>query len=134
MAYRESGTESSQGLTPFVGFIFAPSSNSNIFPFFFMTGLVYQGLIPGRDRDVTALGLAYGEFSGALRRVGRDNHHIGGAGLGWRGFEMMLELTYEFALTPWLTVQPDAQYIIAPSGTSDIPDALVLGLQVSVNF
>jgi carbohydrate-selective porin OprB len=38
------------------------------------------------------------------------------------------------ALAPWLTLQPDVQYIIKPSGLSSIPNALVLGVQIAVNF
>lgn len=80
---------------------------------------MYQGLLPGRDSDVTAFGLAYGKFSDDLS--GQD-------------FEMVLEWTYLFAVTPWLSVQPDVQYIIKPSGTSTIPDTLVLGAEIAINF
>ena len=47
---------------------------------------------------------------------------------------MALEWTHEFSITPWLSVQPDIQYIIKPSGTSTIPDALVLGGEIAINF
>lgn len=118
MVYREGGPESHQGLTPFAAFTFAPSDR-NTLPFYFFTGLVYQGLFPGRDNDITAFGLTYGKFSDDLS--GQD-------------FEMVLEWTYEIAITPWLNVQPDIQYIIKPSGTSTIPDALVLGAEIAINF
>ncbi len=118
MVYREGDAKSKQGLTPFAAMTFAPSDR-NTLPFFFYTGLVYQGLLPGRDSDATAFGLAYGKFSDDLS--GQD-------------FEMVLEWTYLFAVTPWLSVQPDVQYIIKPSGTSTIPDALVLGAEIAINF
>jgi porin len=118
MVYREGGPESHQGLTPFAAFTFAPSDR-NTLPFYFFTGLVYHGLFPGRDSDVTAFGLAYGKFSDDLS--GQD-------------FEMVLEWTHEIAIAPWFTVQPDVQYIIKPSGTSSIPDALVLGAEIAINF
>ena len=118
MVYREGGPGSHQGLTPLMAFTFAPS-NRNTLPFYFYTGLVYHGLFPGRDSDVTAFGLAYGKFSNNL--TGQD-------------FEMVLEWTHEFVITPWLSVQPDVQYIIKPSGTSTIPDALVLGAEIAINF
>jgi porin len=47
---------------------------------------------------------------------------------------MVLEWTYQMALAPWLTLQPDVQYIIQPSGMSDIPNALVIGMQLAINF
>jgi porin len=80
---------------------------------------VYPGLIPARDNDTAAFGLAYGQFSQYLR--GQD-------------YEMVLEWTYAMALAPWLTLQPDMQYIVKPSGLSHIANTLVLGMQIAVNF
>jgi porin len=117
LIYREGGPESKQGLTPFAVVTVAPSDR-NTFPFFYSTSLVYQGLIPRRDRDTMAVGLAYGKFSRALK--GQD-------------FEMISEWTYEMALVPWLTLQPDMQYIFKPGGTGDIPNAFVLGIQISLS-
>jgi porin len=118
MVYREGEAQSSQGLTPFATLTFAPS-NRNTFPGFFSAGFVYPGLLPGRDNDTAAFGLAYGKFSKYLR--GQD-------------YEMVLEWTYEVAIAPWLTLQPDLQYIIKPSGMSQIANALVGGMQIAVNF
>jgi carbohydrate-selective porin OprB len=38
------------------------------------------------------------------------------------------------ALAPWLTLQPDMQYIIKPSGMSHIANALVGSMQITINF
>jgi len=47
----------------------------------------------------------------------------------------VVELTYRLALLKReILFQPDLQYIIRPSGTGQIPDALVLGAEVGVNF
>jgi porin len=116
--FREGPANSAQGLTPFATVTYAPSDR-NTFPLFFSSGLVYQGLLPGRDRDTAAFGLAYGRFSRHLPR---------------QVFEMVLEWTYEIALAPWLTVQPDMQYIVRPGGTGDIPNAWVIGVQIGVNL
>jgi carbohydrate-selective porin OprB len=118
MVYREGPPGSHQGLTPLMAFTFAPSDR-NTLPFYFYAGLVYHGLFPGRDSDVTAFGLAYGKFSDDL--AGQD-------------FETVLEWTHEFVITPWLSVQPDVQYIIKPSGMCTIPNALVLGVALAINF
>ena len=116
--YREGAADSAQGLTPFATVTYAPSDR-NTFPLFVSTGLVYQGLLPGRDRDIAAFGLAYGQFSRHLSR---------------QVFEMVLEWTYEIGLAPWLTVQPDIQYIVRPGGTGDIPNAWVIGVQIGMNL
>jgi porin len=118
MVYREGDSQSPQGLTPFAAVTFAPS-NRNTFPWFFSAGVVYQGLIPRRDNDTAAFGLAYGKFSKYL-----SGQH----------YEMVLEWTYEVAIAPWLTLQPDLQYIIKPSGMSNIANALVGGMQIAINF
>ena len=47
---------------------------------------------------------------------------------------MVLEWTYEVAIAPWLTLQPDLQYIIKPSGMNNIANALVGGMQIAINF
>ena len=119
MVYREDGSDGEEGLTPFVTASFAPGQDRNTFPYFFATGLVYQGLLPGRDSDVAALGLAYGSFSKHLRN---------------QDFEIALELNYAIALTSWLTIQPAIQYIMNPAGLDDIPDAVVVGAQIIVNL
>lgn len=118
MIYREGGSESNQGLTPFVSAVFAPFESFNTFPYYATGGLVYQGLIPGRDDDVAALGLYYGQFSGQLSST----------------YEMVLELTYNFQLTSWLSIQPDFQYVFRPGGTGVLADAVVLGWQIFLDL
>lgn len=119
MVYKEAGDGSDQGLRPFLTFTLAPSDDINTFPFFFSTGLVYKGLFSGRDHDTTSFGLAYGKVSKEIR--GQD-------------FEMVMELTHVFAITPWLTIQPDVQYVIHPHGSSEIPNAFVIGFGLDVNL
>lgn len=51
-----------------------------------------------------------------------------------KDYELMMELTYILQATPWLQIQPDAQWIVHPGGSSDIPNALVLGMQLAVDI
>jgi porin len=46
--------------------------------------------------------------------------------------ETALELTYLVAPAPWLSVQPDLQYVIDPGTDGALDDALVLGLRVQI--
>lgn len=119
MVYREGAPGSDQGLTPFATFTLAPSDDMNTFPFFFSTGLVYKGLFPDRDNDTTSFGFSYGLVSNELS--GQD-------------FEMLMELTHVFTITPWLSIQPDIQYVIHPGGSSEIPNAFVIGFALNVNL
>lgn len=125
--YAESGSDQ-QGLTPFVALLFAASEEINEFPFFFDAGLVYQGLLPRRGDDYALFGIVYGSFSSDLRAAQRGSPN------GQQDFEMVLEWSYIVALGPWLQLQPDIQYVIKPGGTGKIPDALVVGAQISVTF
>jgi porin len=47
---------------------------------------------------------------------------------------LTLEWTYALVVTPWLTIQPDIQYIVRPSGKSSVSNALVVGVQLSLQF
>lgn len=118
MVYRESG-DGSQGLTLWATATFAPEEEINSFPLFLSGGCVYEGLLPGRDNDIAGFGFAYGKLS-------RD--------LEDRDYEIGIEGTYIFQVTPWLGLQPDVQVIIHPGGSAGIPDALVAGMQLSVDI
>jgi porin len=131
--YRETDPKHNQGLTPFAGLTVAPSA-INPLPLFVMAGVVYNGLFPGRDRDSAGLSVAYGGFSSALRRAQRAAHRLIGTAVPIQYFEMALELTYEYEVAPHFILQPDVQYILRPGGAGNIPDALVLGMQVAINF
>jgi porin len=131
--YREIDAKDNQGLTLFAGATFAPP-DINTFPFFFMSGGVYHGPIPGRERDTVGFGIAYGKFSGDLDTAQRQKHHFHGAAVDGEDFEVLTELTYQFELTPHFIVQPGIYYIIQPKGMSEIANALVVGLQFALNL
>ena len=118
MVYGEPG-DGSQGLTLWATATYAPEEEINLFPFFLSGGLVYEGLFPGRSKDISGFGFAYGKLS-------RD--------LEDRDYEIGVEGTYIFQVTPWLGLQPDVQLIVHPGGNAGIPDALVAGMQLSVDI
>jgi porin len=125
MLFREKGVDSDEGLTGFVSTTYAPPELALI-EFYVIAGLLYQGLIPGRDHDVTGAGMIYGGYSSDLRQAQRAS------GQPPQELELVFELNYGFAVFPWLRVQPDLQYVVRPGGTGNIPDALVVALQVDV--
>lgn len=125
---RESETKKNQGLTPMLVMIFQPPSTNEI-PFFMDAGLMYTGLFPNRDQDVTGIGFAWGVWSNQLRKYQGDE------GLYRQRYEIILEATHKIAVNQWLYIQPDLQYIVNPSGgTKDLPDALVIGARTGVTF
>jgi carbohydrate-selective porin OprB len=69
--------------------------------------------------DVLALGFAAEFFSDALVD---------------QTVETVLEGAYSFNVTTWLTVTPDIQYIIRPSGMKSIDNALLAGVLLYFTF
>jgi len=81
----------------------------------FAVGLVYTGLLPRRDRDVLGAGVVGAElFQGGTNR------------------ETAIEIFYKAAITDRVSLQPDLQYIVTPSGL--VRDALLAGGRFQVNL
>jgi porin len=118
---------SNQGLGWFGRIAFEPQDR-NFLGFYFDTGFVYTGLIPTRDEDQFGVGFVYAQLTNGARRTLELE---GSRGVG---AEMALEFTYKANLTPWLYIQPDAQFVINPGGTQDLRNAFVIGARVSLNF
>ena len=119
MVYRDGDAGSQKGLTVWGEIAIAPKSSVNTMPYFVGAGLSYQGSIPGREDDIAAAGVIYGIFSRYIPRTTA---------------ETVIEMNYQITLNRWLSITPDAQYIIRPSGSSAIRNALVLGMQVAISF
>ncbi|MFV0337934.1 MAG: carbohydrate porin [Chthoniobacterales bacterium] len=119
---------SDQGLSMFNFVSFAPKYN-NIFPFYFHTGLVYKGLIPTRDADLTMIALGYGSYSYyntlAQRAQGSSKQP---------NYPLVIEGGYRVQINKWAFVQPFIQYIIRPNGTNNVQNATVLGVYTGINF
>lgn len=135
MLYKEAGTED-LGLGSFLRVTALPEDRNQM-PFYFDAGLTYKGPFEGRDDDVAALGFAYGRMSSDLAARDSDARRFGTATAPDHDYEAVVELSYRLQLTPWMTVVPDAQYVIHPGGTTTlpengsktIPDAAVFGLR-----
>ncbi len=120
--YREA-EHSEQGMAVFGRYGIA-DGKVNQFDSYIGAGLVYTGLIPGRDED--QLGLAV-----AVANNGRE-YKNGGTAVDDR--EIAWELSYRARITPWLAVQPDIQYIVDPGTDPALDDAMVFSLRLEVEF
>jgi len=118
MVWSEPGS-SEQGLTPWAVVAWLPRHTINEMPVFFAGGLVYRGLIPGRDEDSTALGFLYGDLS--------EDIEPGGS-------EKVLEVAYTAQLTPWFYVRPDLQLVFDPAGVNSADTAVVFGGEIGIVF
>ena len=119
--------KSDQGLG-FFGRIAFTKEDRNFVNFYFDTGLTYKGLIPSRDDDIIGIAFAYAQLGNTARNSLVDEGSLS------VGAEMVLEVTYQCQITPWLVIQPDIQYIINPSGTQDFDNAFVIGGRAAITF
>lgn len=119
---------SKQGLSMFNLVTFAPKYN-NPFPFYFHSGLVYTGLIPGRDADQTMFSVAYGSYSFYNIENLQDNGVV-----NQPNYTIFLEGAYRIVLNRWAYVQPFVQYIVQPNGTNNVENATILGVATGLTF
>jgi porin len=108
------------------------------------TGLAYKGPIEGRDDDVATIGVSFARVSGQAERLIEDLQRFDGSIGRGPDFEAAIELTYQAAIAPWWSVQPDIQMVfhpttpvIRPDATVTIPrigNALVMGVRTSIRF
>jgi porin len=120
--------QSGQGLSLFNLVDFAPAY-INLVSFYFQSGLVYSGLIPGRDNDQAMCAIAYGSYSADRIHVLQDDGVASQA-----NFTTVLEADYRIQLNEWAYVQPYAQYLIRPNGTDAVANATVLGFMAGLAF
>jgi len=120
--------ESDQGLSVFNLLTFAPPS-VNLVSFYFQSGLVYKGLIPGRDKDQAMAAVAYANYSSdrihAQEVKGVSNQ---------ANFTLVVEGDYRIQINEWSFVQPYVQYLVRPSGAANIANATVLGFMAGLSF
>jgi porin len=130
---RWGGAKENRHLGMFGSFNYAPNESVNRVPYFFMTGLVGYGILPGRARDVAAFGIASGTYSNELRNV-EEMQAVTNPSLGIQHSETTWEWTYGATIRPGLVLQPDLQCIINPDGNRRIANALAMGVHLVLSF
>jgi carbohydrate-selective porin OprB len=111
-----------QGLGLFFRYGFA-HEEVNTIEHFWSIGAQYQGLIPTRDKDVIAFGVAQGILSDKMTLLDLNPDR-----------ETVYEVYYNVEVFPWLHVTPDVQWITNPGGLGELDNAFVAGLRVQMLF
>ena len=111
-----------QGLAGFVRLGFAPEKTQQV-DWSGSMGLRYHGLFDGRDDDVAGIALTANHASNVYRNLNNSDR-----------YETEFELTYRAQIKPWLSLQPDVQYIINPNMDLNLKDAWVMGVRTEFNF
>lgn len=106
---------SSQSVNLFVRAMTAPA-NQNLADLFINGGVTITAPLPGRDNDSAGFDVGYGRISGRTAALDRAANAASGTHNPVRSAETLIELTYQAQITPWLQLQPDAQYIFNPGG------------------
>ncbi len=86
-------------------------------------------MIPGRNNDFTGLAVAHARNGDSFMSYSKDSE-----GIDVERAETAIELTYRTSLYPWLTIQPDIQYVINPGMDPGIDNALIAGIRLEVSF
>lgn len=91
-------------------------------------GLVYTGLLPGRDNDQLGAAVSTGWVGASFQAANQSSSTL------LEEEEIVVELTYIIEPRPWLTLQPNVQYFIHPGLNPNLSDILYLGLRIEVEF
>ncbi len=108
-----------QGIGVFGQFGWAPDDR-NAVDCYYGGGLVYRGWLDGRDDDICGVGMANVLYGSRVTAFDGSTH------------ETVVECFYKAMLSPYVSLQPDLQYIATPSGMQR--DALVAGTRFEVVF
>jgi len=86
-------------------------------------GLIYQGLLDGRDGDTAGIAVTTSHASNKYQQLsGSDTS------------EVVIELTYRALLQPWLALQTSVQRIVNPGMDKALEDASVIGVRFELSI
>ncbi len=122
MVYREPGSYG-QGLSVFAKTSQYFTDYRNVIKSTYVFGAGYEGLLPGRDRDVLYAG--WGNIHMTKGAALWETHSQSCAQKAARdcretGIEDILEFGYTAEVAPWLFAQSSFQYLIRPYGRADL--------------
>ncbi|RUM44508.1 MAG: hypothetical protein DSY80_04325 [Desulfocapsa sp.] len=120
--------DSNQGLAAFGSVVINDDEEVAGLPVSYSLGLLYEGLIPTRDRDKLGCMVTIAEHS----KYNSYTHN--GVENLIRGTETVLELSYNLVIAYGIEIMPTLQYIQRPNGSRDLDDVTVLGTKLNVNF
>ena len=119
-----------------------PQGDRNLVEFSLNVGLTFHEPILHRDDDTFGIGMGYAHVSGAAAALDQATAFYTGAFTPMRSGETLVEVTYQYQLTPAVILQPDFQYVFNPGAglanpnmpNQQIKDEAVLGVRVNLTF
>jgi porin len=118
-----------------------PEQDRNLIDFSLNAGMVFHEPFLHRDDDTFGIGMGFAQVSGSAAGLDQDTGILTGAYTPVRSSETYAEITYQYAVAPWLMLQPDIQYVFNPGGgiannsdTARVKNELVLGVRTNILF
>jgi porin len=118
-----------------------PEVNRNLVDFSVNAGFNFREPFLHRDDDSFGIGMGWAQVSPRAAGLDGDTQFYSGSYTPRRSSETFVEMTYQYAVTPWLQMQPDIQYVFNPGGgianngaTTKVADELVIGLRTNILF
>jgi carbohydrate-selective porin OprB len=136
MLFREKGSYN-QGLTAFVKTTQYFEEYINEIKNTYVVGLGYEGLLPGRDKDVLMAGFGIVNMTQGARQwetLAPACAGKAGGGCISSGVQYIFEAGYSAKLTPWLFIQPSIQYLAQPYGRMDLGNITTFTFSLGVAF
>ena len=118
--------EGTPTVTVFGGAGLSPQQDRNTVHYYVQGGVNVTGLLPSRPEDTLGLGATYTGFSDDFVQASRA------AGTPVTSQEAIIELTYQAAITPFLTLQPDLQYVVDANQSRH--NVVVVGIRMIATF
>jgi len=138
--WQEAGN-TDNGLNGFIRIAIAPQQDRNSVSWYVDSGLVYKGLIPGRDDDSAGVGIAFAKRSSGAANIVKAQKAFSGTSVPTPTSEVIIEATYQASLSQWFSIQPFFQYVIRPGGNVINPEngervqnAAIFGLRAAATF
>jgi porin len=120
------GAEGVPTVAVFAGVGLSPQEDRNTVHYYAQGGVNVTDLLPARPKDVLGVGVTYTGFSNDFVQANRA------AGTPVTSREAIIELTYQAVITPFLTLQPDLQFVV--DANQSRRDAVVLGIRMVATF
>jgi porin len=134
--------ESDRNINIFLRAMGTPLADRNLISFSLNAGVTMHEPFLHRDDDSFGIGMGYTKVSGRASGLDQDTATFNGSYYPVRNGETYVEVTYQYQVTPWLQLQPDAQYVFMPGGGVLDPsnpgrrvgNEVVLGLRSNILF
>jgi len=111
-----------------------PSTKSAVYETTATVTLIAFGPLASRPYDLISVGWGYLLPNQREQRYLSEEATRSGKAYAWASNEQVFELDYGCAVTPWLNLRPNIQFIRHPDGLTATPNALAIGMDTKITL